>query len=305
MRAMRLRIGGMLLTVAALLIPPALGAQERSLPSPGTMIGLAHAVIRQGVPDRGLGNTLTLMMLPDAALSWPGMPAITGSQRIGQALALLERPGKTNFQVQPLRMLLARDTSAMLVYGVAHYAATHGTPGRLGRYLMAWRRVSNGWRLAAFGLTDLPDASLETWPDSLEVRGPESVLVSGGDPAEFVGADLAFAAASEDTAVAAAFHDWAADDAVVFTPDGLLWRGKEAIAGAIRRLGKGRWHWRPVAAGASDDGSLGWTVGDLVVVLPADLGRPERVIRSGYMTLWQRQEDGSIRFLSTGRSAGP
>lgn len=303
MATTRPRLRGLVLLLA-LVGPAVLGAQERSLPAPATMIGLAHAVIRQGVPDRGLANTLTLMMSPDAALIWPGMPVVTGSQRIATALNLLDRPGETNFQVQPLRMLLARDTSAMLVLGVAHYGPTDGSPGQFGRYLMAWRRVSDGWRLAAFGLIDLPAASLESWPDSLEARGPESVLVSRGDPAPFVGADLAFASAARDSAVPA-FHHWAADDAVVFTPDGLLWRGKDAIAGVVSRLGEGRWHWRPMAAGASDDGSLGWTVGEVAVILSARLGRPERVIRSSYMTLWQRQEDGSLRFISTGRSAGP
>ncbi len=77
------------------------------------------------------------------------------------------------------------------------------------------------------------------------------------------------------------------------------------MAAAVARLGYSHWQWRPVAAGASDDGSLGWTVGEGEIVLPGVGGEPDRVRDLTYLTLWQRQGDGSIRFIADGTSPMP
>jgi hypothetical protein len=60
------------------------------------------------------------------------------------------------------------------------------------------------------------------------------------------------------------------------------------------------WHWRPVAAGSSGTGDLGWTAGEAVI-------KPETGVPSysKYLTVWIRPPGRPIRFLTDGGNARP
>ena len=178
--------------------------------------------------------------------------------------------------------------------------------GVLGRYLMAWYRQPNGWDLGAFALAEVPGFPPAMVPDSLTLRGPEAILTVGeGDARPYVMADLAFADSAGRATASEAFRHWAAPDGVTFESGGILHRGPEEIAGSLKGMDGTRWARRPMAAGAATDGSLGWTAGEVSVSLPGQGGRPDRVIRSTYLTLWQRQPDGSLKFIADGGGDRP
>ena len=55
-----------------------------------------------------------------------------------------------------------------------------------------------------------------------------------------------------------------------------------------------------MVAGASDDGSMGWTVGEAVITAADGHSGPSK-----YLTVWKRQADGAIRFVTDGGNGRP
>ncbi len=296
---------GIQLLVGALIAPwPSITAQRPRPPERPALI--AHEIIRAGVLERGLAAALEPMLRDDATLLWPGLPVVTGKARVTEALAAQQYPAGLRFQLQPLGVDRAADSSMVLIYGVAYVGMPDSSRGDLGRYIMAWHRRPNGWSLGVFGLVEMPGFPPGVLPDSLSPRGPESILTVGdGDPRPFVMADLAFADSAGRSSAADAFRHWAAPDAVTFATGGVLVRGPEAIADALRGMDGSHWSWRPVAAGAARDGSVGWTAGEAMITVDGVAGQPDRVLRSTYLSLWKRQEDGTIRFIADGGNVLP
>jgi ketosteroid isomerase-like protein len=121
----------------------------------------------------------------------------------------------------------------------------------------------------------------------------------------FAEADSAFAAQAERLGAEKAFAAYAAVDAVTFPPGGVLTRGPEAIGRAVRDDGvPSHWAWWPVAAGGSDGGDLGFTVGE-AEIRAAEPTAGGGVYYGKYLTLWRRDDQGRIRFLADGGSPRP
>ena len=59
--------------------------------------------------------------------------------------------------------------------------------------------------------------------------------------------------------------------------------------------GPNSWKWYPVAASSSGDGQMGWTVGEAVISTPDGHAGPSK-----YLTIWRRQRDGSVRYITDG-----
>ena len=283
----------------------AAGQTPRPRP-PERPILIAHEIIRTGALERGLVTTLATMMRDDGVLVWPGMPVVTTSPRISSALEAQGYPLGLTFQLQPLGLRVAIDSSMVLAFGVAYWAEPDSVRGSLGRYMMAWHRRPDGWSLGAFGLMEMPTFPAVTLPDSLVPGVGEALLeVGDADASAFVMADLAFADSASRSSAAIAFGSWAAPSAVMFGPAGVLLRGPEAIAEALRSMDGSGWSWRPVATGASDDGSLGWTAGEAGIAIPGAGGGPGRLLKSTYLTFWERRPDGSVRFIVDGGNIHP
>jgi ketosteroid isomerase-like protein len=305
MRELGLRLPLLVLVLIGSSPLAALGQVTRGRP-PARPSRIAHEIIRAGAVSRGVAATLTTMMHDDAVLVWPGLPVVTTKARVAAVLEAQHYPLGVTFEMQPLDLRVATDSSMVLYYGVAYWSLPDSSRGNLGRYLMAWHRRDDGWDLAAFALSEMVGFPPAEVPDSMVLRGSEAILTVGeSNPRQFVATDLAFADSAGRATAAEAFRHWAAPDGVTFETGGILNRGPDEIAASLKGLDGTRWAWRPMAAGAASDGSLGWTAGEVSVSLPGQGGRPDRVIRSTYLTLWQRQPDGSLKFIADGGGDRP
>ena len=95
-----------------------------------------------------------------------------------------------------------------------------------------------------------------------------------------------------------------AAEAVAFPSSGELHIGVEAITAPLMRIPTD-WRWSSVAAGASNDGTLGWTTGNVDAVRHA-AGRDAVTIQSKYVAFWKKV-DGSWKMIMLGtmpRAAG-
>jgi hypothetical protein len=247
--------------------------------------------------DSGLTIALGDAMHSDGILLWPNAPVVVGDSEVQRLVHLL--PGRNSFSLtwQPLGIELSRDSSLGVTWGVAVATGTlvTSTP-HVGRYLSVRRRGADRWMIAALLFLGFP-APAAALPQGLRLRR-EPMAPSGSSAGRFVRADLAFARLAGDSGAAVAFRRWAAPEAVIFGGGGVLLRGPDAIGGAV--AGPAQWRWHPVAAGASQDGDLGWTVGEAVIT-PGS-GKADY---SKYLTVWRRRPDGSIRFINDGGNARP
>ncbi|MBI1211431.1 MAG: DUF4440 domain-containing protein [Alphaproteobacteria bacterium] len=111
-------------------------------------------------------------------------------------------------------------------------------------------------------------------------------------------ADRAFNAMAQEKGVAAAFRDYAAPSAVTFARKPEPVRGPEAIFAHTQKDfgGGGKLVWEPKEATASNDGTLGTTWGRWTYTAPKDEKGQSLVIHGTYLTVWQKQADGSWKY---------
>lgn len=275
--------------------------RPRGMP-PELQLVMLHVGWNDQIRQHGLVGALPAYADSTSWLLWPALPALRGVAPIQAALAAQPGLDSTRFVFDPLHIEVAPDTSLALLYGAVAWDNPVTGSFRIGRYLMAWRRDAGAWRLDAAAVVNLVDPR-EVVP--LTASPPAwSALEATGPAADFVAADLAFADSASRSTAASAFRHWAAPDGVTFASTGPLQRGPEAIGTALERLDNTRWQWHPIGAGASADGTLGWTVGEAVILVPQANGGAQTV-RNKYLSLWQRQADGSIRFIADGGNAAP
>jgi ketosteroid isomerase-like protein len=160
-----------------------------------------------------------------------------------------------------------------------------------------WRREGDRWRLAGLMVAGVA-------PDDRTVLGPDPVelapVAATGPAAAMIQADRDFSTLAGREGAAEAFRAFAAPYIVVLGPDGPR-RGPEAVAASIGRGAPADWRWQPVAARVARSGDLGFTVGQ-AVIQPKAGGDPAL---SKYLTVWRRQADGSMRFLTDGGNPRP
>ena len=232
----------------------------------------------------------------DGILLWPGAPVVAGASDLRRFLAGLQIDS-LQLTWQPLGIELARDSSLGVTWGVAVASASRNTPApEIGNYIAAWRRDGARWSVAAVvfaGLRRLPKPALNGG-----IPLSRKAVEARGSSGPFVAADLAFARLAADSGAAVAFERWAAPEAVTFGDRGLLTRGPKAIGRAVDFPAV--WQWHPVAAGAARSGDLGWTVGEATIA--AKDAEPHH---SKYLTIWTRQSDGAVRFLTDGGNGRP
>jgi hypothetical protein len=246
--------------------------------------------------DSGLAIAMSHAVQPDGILLWPGAPVVIGDSAVRRLLGTLPDRDSFGLTWQPLAVELARDSSLGISWGVA--VATGrviSSAPRIGRYMSVRRRQGDRWPVAAVLFLGFP-APAAALPRGLRLT--QTAAAPSGSAGRFIQADLAFARLAGDSGAAVAFYRWAAPEAVIFGGGGLLTRGPDAIGQAV--AGPARWRWHPVAAGASQSGDVGWTVGEAVIT-------PEgaEADYSKYLTVWSRRPDGSLRFIADGGNARP
>jgi hypothetical protein len=270
---------------------PRLAAQD-----PRTALLDAERATAKSSRDSGFTGAILGRIHRNGILLWPGAPVVAGTSELKQFLATLPIDS-VELTWQPLGVELSRDSSLGITWGVSVASASRGTPAaELGSYIAAWEREGDRWTIRAVVF-----AGLRRLPRPAEIgRIPPSrpAIAARGGAGPFVAADIAFARLAADSGAAVAFERWASPEATTFGDRGLLTRGPRAIGRAVDFPAV--WRWRPVAAGAAGSGDLGWTVGEATIT-PKDAAPTH----SKYLTIWSRQTDGTVRFLTDGGNGRP
>jgi ketosteroid isomerase-like protein len=125
---------------------------------------------------------------------------------------------------------------------------------------------------------------------------PVGVLAGPNEDA-VMNADRGFNAMAQQRGVAAAFAAYAAPNALLFErlPEPI--RGPEAIGKFMAEgfTGNAKLTWEPREATASRDGTMGTTWGRWTFTDKDEEGRAI-TLRGTYVTVWQKQGDGSWKF---------
>lgn len=236
----------------------------------------------------------------DAAYLHAGAPMMHGRDA-ARGFAKAQPAGAFPEAWSPVEGAVSPDGTAGYTMGVALFrvAGANGaaTP-RAGRYVTFWRRDGERWVVGA-------QVVMAPQGTPLTVFSTAPSAWAGGVPtgaaAAMAQADRDFAAEGLSRGAGAAFGHYAAPDAMMWGGGGGLMRGPAAIAAAF---GPGEWRWWPVRAGASADGALGFTVGEAEIAFPGENGARE-VVYTKYLTIWQRQADGTYRFATDGGNPRP
>lgn len=281
------------LAFAALLLgAPALQAQA----DPHAALLAADRAAAEASSRCGLACGLGGAFAADAFYLHNGAPIIQGG---GSARALIQADtalAGLRVQWQALHAEVSGDGRFGVTWGVTTIGI-RGAPVRFGHYVSAWRLDGATWRLVAHVQAGLnPPGALPTgWTAPV-------ITPLADDPATrgFVEADRAFAALAVQTDAARAFAAFAADDAVTFSGSGELALGPASIGANLAGGPPTDWRWAPRAAGGAPDGSLGFTVGEATITPRGDAG-----FRSKYLTIWRRDPDGRVRFITDAGNARP
>jgi hypothetical protein len=274
----------------AVALPAGLEAQQHD-----AALLVAERTVAELSSDSGLALAVGRTMDPAGVLLWPGAPVVAGSNNVRRLLETLP-VDSLRLVWQPLGIELAQDSTLAVAWGVAvETARRNPSPAQIGQYIAAWRRRDDHWTIAALLFMGLKPP-VTSVPSGIPLSLPAAP--TGGAAGPFVAADLAFARLAGDSGAATAFERWAAPDAMVFEGGGILVRGPEAIARGV--AGEAAWRWRPVAAGASARGDLGWTVGEAVIA-----AKEAKPFYSKYLTVWIRRGGGAARFLTDGGNSRP
>lgn len=267
------------------------------------------AAARDGVLERaqaaseasytpGIAVALPAYLSSDAVVLWPGAAVLRGSAQASRFLAAQPSLQGARITWQAMHLEVSDDATLAVMWGGAVVDrpanASSQAAHRTARFLAAWKPLAGEWRITAIAFTGLLNGAETVWNDSLGVR-ELPMLPSTGAAMVFIAADSTFAAMAGREGAQRAFRHW---DAVTFSGSGELSIGRDAI-GAGFEGDDNHWEWGAVASGASADGSLGWTVGQAVIA-----GK-QRSSKSKYLTLWRREKDGSVRFLSDGGNGRP
>jgi ketosteroid isomerase-like protein len=238
-----------------------------------------------------------------AVYLYPGTDVLRGRDRIFEFIGQQPREAReAELHWTPLRAAVSRDGTGGYTTGVL-VAATTDASGerttRFGRYITFWFREAHGaWTpiavMHALGGLPNPAPVPERWTH------PQGPMVSARVAANMAQADRDFAAMAAARGAQAAFVAFAAPDVVTV--------GRE-IAYGPAEIGAGfegdraRWSWAPVLWWASEDGDLGFTVGEATIASVGPGGRDTSY--SKYLTIWQRQPDGTYKFVTDGGNGRP
>ena len=118
----------------------------------------------------------------------------------------------------------------------------------------------------------------------------------------FAEADRAFARLAADSGAPHAFRRFIAPDGVTFAGTGEINIGPVNVYSRMSQgpAAKAAWKWWPARTIAATSGDLGATIGEAEIQPPG--GAP---IYSKYITVWQRQPDGALKFIVDGGNSRP
>lgn len=249
----------------------------------------------------GLVVALEEVLADSAALLYPGAPLLTGRASILSFLRAQPVLDTLEFRWEPVRGVLAKDSAFGVTWGaVVTHRRAPPTESETGFYIAVWRSAVGGWRLLALMQSGVIPAARTVVPArSGPIERPR--LAPSGAAQPIIRADLDFAALAAREGAPKAFGAFAAPTAMAPAGSGRWSRGPEQVAAGIAAARPADWTWHPVLAEIAGSGDLGFTVGE-AVIRPRSGGEPSY---SKYLTAWQRQPDGTMRFLADGGNVRP
>lgn len=248
---------------------------------------------------RGLRAALASALADDAVLVHPGAPVLVGIAPIRAALASDPELDSVSVTWEATHAFVSRDGGFGVTTGTLAVRRAGAASTGSGSYIAAWRREGGRWRVVGMMQTGVTPGTRVLFDPAW---GPRELppLEASGPAAAMIQADRDFAARAGAAGAGIAFREYAAAEAFFPRGGGPPIDGPEAIGEAIGRR-QADWSWYPVAAFASSGGDLGFTVGQ-AVIRPRGGGEP---VHSKYLTVWRRQADGSMRFLTDGGNRRP
>jgi len=277
------RLAGAALLIAA----TPLAGQEAD---PAQSLAAADRAWSDSTAARGAAGFAS-RLTTDALYLYPGAPILEGRDAIARFF-----PGhpRQTMRWQSLRVVVDSGGYSGATFGVL--TASDSSATVMGRYIAFWVRGMD-WRVSAV-MHALPLAGDPPLPATLSFRPDTGGTGSRGQAER---ADRAFAADAARRGADRAFQAYAAPDAMMFAGTGQLLLGPEEIGAAMG--GPATWTWGPVASGAAGGlptpSNLAYTVGE------AEIRAGGRVFPTKYLTIWQRQPDGSWKFITDGGNARP
>ena len=250
----------------------------------------------------GLASGLAAALAPDALLLLDATPVAQGQESVRRVLAARADMAALTIEWQPLVAYLSPDGTLGVTIGStrARRSSAGDSAPALSNYLSVWRRHGDSWSLVAHVENGL---SHEGGAPAVPLPMPARAAMAGA-AASFAAADSAFAQLALDSGAAAAFGAFAAPTAVTFGASGELIVGPAAIRARLSEARPGaRWEWAPIAGGASDDGELGFTVGEAAI--SRTQGGVTTTYYGHYLTAWRRMPDGAIRFIADAGNSRP
>jgi len=247
----------------------------------------------------GLAHALPAALASDAAFLLEGAPIVQGREAVERLLRAQTAWQGLQPSWSPFRVLLSSDGLLGVTFGETVLQRPAAAP-ELGRYMTVWRRTAAGsWEIAAQAHTGLLSAGQT-------VLLPPGSGSTGGRAAAnpFTAADLAFARLAADSGAPTAFARYIAPDGMTLASTGELNIGPAAARARLAegRAGSADWRWWPVLSFTAASGDLGVTIGEAEI----RLGQGEtETFFSKYLTVWQRQPDGSLKFVVDGGSGRP
>ena len=129
-----------------------------------------------------------------------------------------------------------------------------------------------------------------------------TIDVSASAEQEMMAADRAFAARALEIGAGPAFVEFAADDVTIFPGGGIPQTGKTAVEVWTSDWSQDRLiEWEPEAAHASKGGDFGYTWGYARFTSKGEEGASY----GKYITVWERQSDGSWRWIADMGAGAP
>jgi ketosteroid isomerase-like protein len=251
----------------------------------------------------GVDGTLSILA-PNVVYLRAGIQTIYGRDGVRELLSADASSAPRGSTWEPLGGGVSYDLTFAYTFGVTARPASSNSGARLERYVAVWQRTrANPWEIIAYAEVESPVANeinfsanvvtppLVAPPSALRetiasVRGADSL---SSDLADRMGVGFAVSSA--------------------IAPEGVLFGSPQLVVGpdaareffATRAPGTSL-TWRPVYAWVAGSRDLGFTVGESVETGRGPSGAA--VQRLGkYLTVWQRQRDGTWRFVVAGASS--
>lgn len=288
------------IAIAAMIMNSPLAAQSSSLPAgspaPREALRRAEQALGETVTRVGFANALVSVLAPDALLLVEGVSVLKTREQAAQLLRAQQGLEGGRMTWMPYRVVLSNDQRLGATFGATLLERT-GKAAVNGRYISVWRRNDEDrWELAAY-------VHNGAWAGAVTDLLPRVYSRRPNPQDEFAKADRAFAQLAADSGAPAAFARFIAPDGMTFAGTGEINIGPATVRARMSegRAARAAWQWWPIYSILAGSSDLGATVGEAEIRIP---GEPAP-ITSKYLSIWQRQPDGSLKFIVDGGNGRP